>query len=115
VGTIVNKSVVDGQVYGGIAQGIGLALTEDFEDLKKHTTLRGCGIPTIRDIPDDFELIYTETPRPLGPFGAAGVGEAPLTSPHAAVLNAVYNATGARVTTVPALPEKVKAAIDALK
>jgi aldehyde oxidoreductase len=115
VGTIINKSVVDGQIYGGIAQGIGLALTEDFEDLKKHTSLRGCGIPTIRDVPDDFEIIYTETPRPLGPFGAAGVGEAPLTAPHPAILNAIYNATGARVTSVPALPEKVKAAIDAIK
>ena len=115
VGTIINKSVVDGQIYGGIAQGIGLALTEDFEDLKKHTSLRGCGIPTVRDIPDDFQIIYTQTPRPLGPYGAAGVGEAPLTSPHAAILNAVYNATGARVTSVPALPGKVKAAIDALK
>jgi aldehyde oxidoreductase len=115
VGTIVNKSVVDGQIYGGIAQGIGLALTEDFEDLKKHTSYRACGIPTIRDIPDDFEIIYTETPRPLGPFGAAGVGEAPLTAPHPAILNAIFNATGARITSVPALPEKVKAALDALK
>lgn len=115
LGTIINKATVDGQIYGGIAQGIGLALTEDFEDLKKHTTLKGCGLPTCRDIPDDFQIIYTQTPRPLGPYGAAGVGEAPLTSPHAAILNAIYNATGARITAVPALPEKVKAAIDALK
>ena len=43
-------------------------------------------------IPDDMELIYVETPRPEGPFGAAGVGELPLTSPHAAIINGIYNA-----------------------
>ena len=99
VGTIINKATVDGQIYGGLAQGIGLALTEDFEDLKKHTSLDGCGLPYIKDIPDDMEILYQETPRPLGPFGAAGVGEAPLTAPHPAILNAIYNACGVRIFT----------------
>jgi aldehyde oxidoreductase len=106
---------VDGQIYGGLAQGIGLALTEDFEDLKKHTSLLACGLPFIQDIPDDIQIIYQVSPRPHGPFGAAGVGEGPLTAPHPAILNAVYNACGARVTSVPALPEKIKAAMDAKK
>lgn len=114
VGTIINKSVVDGQVYGGLAQGIGLALSEDFEDIKKHTNIVACGIPYPKDVPDDIEIIYQETPRPYGPYGAAGVGEAPLTAPHPAILNAIYNATGARVTRVPAKPDVVKAALDAL-
>lgn len=114
VGTIINRTVVDGQIYGGLAQGIGLALTEDFEDLKKHTTLANCGIPYPKDIPDDIEIIYQEVPRPFGPYGAAGAGEAPLSAPHPAILNAIFNATGARITKVPALPEIVKAAIDAL-
>ncbi len=114
-GTIINKIVVDGQVMGAIAQGIGLALSEDFEDLKKHTTLQKCGIPYPNDVPDDIELIYqTNHPRPLGPYGAAGCGEGPLAAPHPAILNAIYNATGARVTKIPARPEVVKAAIDAL-
>ena len=114
-GTIINKIVVDGQVMGAIAQGIGLALSEDFEDLKKHTTLQRCGIPYPNDIPDDIELVYqTSHPRPLGPYGAAGCGEGPLAAPHPAILNAIYNATGARVTKIPARPEVVKAAIDAL-
>ena len=113
VGTITNKLVTDGQIYGGLAQGIGLALTEDFEDLKKHTTLLACGIPYIQDIPDDIEIIYNVTPRPLGPHGAAGIGEAPLTSPHPAVLNAIYNACGVRIYSVPALPEKIKAGLEA--
>lgn len=115
VGTIINKSVVDGQIYGGIAQGIGFALTEDFDDLKKHTTLIGCGLPFIEDIPDNFEIIYVETPRETGPYGASGVGEAPLTAPHAAIINAIYNACGVRITDLPAKPEKIKAGLDALK
>ena len=114
-GTIINKIVVDGQVYGGCTQGIGLALTEDFEDYSRHTTLKGCGIPYPEDVPDDFNIIYTETPRPLGPFGASGCGEGPLTAGHPAILSAIYNATGARVLEIPARPEKVKEAIDALK
>jgi len=112
VGTIINRNTVDGQIYGGLAQGIGLALTEDFEDLNKHITLKDCGLPYIKDVPDDIEIIYQETPRPLGPFGAAGVGEAPLTAPHPAILNAIHNACGIRIFRVPALPKAVKAALD---
>ena len=115
VGTIMNRLLVDGNFYGGLAQGIGLALTEDFEDLTKHTSLLKCGIPYPKDIPDDIELHYLETPRPNGPYGAAGCGEAPLDAPHPAILNAIYNATGARITRVPALPEVVLAALAELK
>ena len=114
IGTIMNRTVVDGQIYGGLAQGIGLALTENMEDYDKHTTLLGCGIPYIDDIPDDIVIDYVETKRPHGPYGAAGVGEAPLTAPHPAILAAIHNATGARVTVVPATPDVVKAAIDQL-
>ncbi len=112
VGTVLNKAVVDGQMYGGIAQGIGLALSEDFEDYSKHTSLMGCGIPYIEDVPDDFEVISQPTPRPYGPYGATGCGEAPLDAPHPAILNAIFNATGARVTRIPARPEVV---LEALK
>ena len=114
VGTIINKSVVDGQITGGIAQGIGLALTENMEDYEKHISLLGCGIPYIEDIPDEIIIDYVETARPFGPYGAAGCGEAPLTAPHPAILNAIYNASGARITVVPATPDVVKAAIDEL-
>ncbi len=114
LGTITNKATVDGQIYGGLAQGIGLALTEDFEDLQKHTSLVNCGLPFIQDIPDDLAIIYNVTPRKDGPYGAAGVGEAPLTAPHPAILNAIYNACGVRIYSVPALPEKIKAGLEAL-
>jgi aldehyde oxidoreductase len=94
-----------------MAQGIGLALTEDFEDLKKHSTMAGAGIPYPKDIPDNMEIIYLDHPRKLGPHGASGVGELPLTSPHAAICNAIYNACGVRITQTPALPEKVLAGL----
>ncbi|WDP91727.1 MAG: molybdopterin-dependent oxidoreductase [Desulfobacter sp.] len=112
VGKINNKLVVDGQMYGGIAQSIGLALSEDYEDIKKHSTMVGAGFPYIKAIPDDIELIYVQTPREHGPFGAAGVGELPLTSPHAAVINGIYNACGARIKRLPATPDKVLAELN---
>ena len=115
VGKINNKLVVDGQIYGGVAQGIGLALSEDFEDLKKHTSLHACGLPYAKDIPDKFDIYYVETPRENGPFGAAGVGELPLTSSHVAVINAIANATGVRIRQLPALPEKVLAGLKGQK
>jgi aldehyde oxidoreductase len=110
-GTINNKLVIDGQIYGGLAQGIGLALREDFEDLDKHTTLVKCGIPYALDLPDAMDIIHQETPRPYGPSGMAGVGELPLSAPHAAIINAIYNACGVRITELPALPEKVLAGL----
>ncbi|WP_028587216.1 molybdopterin-dependent aldehyde oxidoreductase [Desulfocurvus vexinensis] len=113
IGKINNRLVVDGQNYGGLAQGIGLALSEDYEDIKKHSTMVGAGFPYIKQIPDDMELLYVETPRPEGPFGASGVGELPLTCPHAAIINAIHNACGVRITRLPALPEKVLAGLKA--
>ena len=59
--------------------------------------------------------INLQTYRPNGPYGAAGCGEAPLDAPHPAILNAIYNATGARITRIPALPEVVLAALNELK
>ncbi|EGB13359.1 aldehyde oxidase and xanthine dehydrogenase molybdopterin binding protein [Pseudodesulfovibrio mercurii] len=111
IGVVNNYLVVDGQIHGGVAQGIGLALTEDYEDIKKHANMAGAGIPYCKDIPDDMEIIYVESPRPDGPFGASGVGEMPLTAPHAAIINAIYNACGARIRHLPAYPEKVLAAL----
>ena len=115
IGKINNKLVVDGQIYGGVAQGIGLALSEDFEDIQKHSTMLGAGIPYAKDVPDKFDIHYFEYPREVGPFGASGVGELPLTSPHVAIINAIYNATGVRIRHLPAYPDKVLAGLKTLE
>ncbi len=111
VGTIINRTTVDGQNYGGITQCVAMGLTEDFDDLKVHTSLMKCGIPYPNDVPDDFEIMYLETPRAGGLLGQAGTGEVTLTSVHPAALNAIYSAVGARVFRVPAIPERIKAAL----
>jgi aldehyde oxidoreductase len=113
VGVIANRQAVEGQMYGGLVQGIGLALSEDFDDLEKHTNLIGAGIPFIKDAPDALVLNFLETPRASGPFGAGGCGELPLYAPHAAIINAIYHACGVRITHLPARAEKVLAALKA--
>ncbi len=115
VGTITNQLAVDGQIYGGLAQGVGLALTEDFEHIKKHSNMIGAGFPFCNDIPDDLEIIYVCEPRVHGASGAGGVGELPLTSPHCAIINAIDDACGARIRHLPAYPEKVLAALNSKK
>ncbi len=115
VGVLGNKLAVDGQAYGGIDHSIGYALSENYFDIDKHTNIIAAGIPQIEDIPDDFNIIYIENPRPRGPFGSSGCSENFQASNHMAVVNAIANATGARVYELPALPEKVKAAMEAKK
>lgn len=108
IGKINNIANVEGQLYGGLAQGVGLALSENFENIKKHSSLSGAGLPYIEDIPDEMELIHLSVPRKKGgPFGSSGVGELPLTAPHPAIINAIYNACGVRIRKLPALPEKI--------
>ena len=113
VGVIANRQAVEGQMYGGLVQGIGLALSEDFDDLDKHDNLIAAGLPFIKDAPDALVLEFLETPRPTGPFGAGGCGELPLYAPHASIINAIYHACGARIAHLPARPEKVLAALKA--
>ena len=114
LGAINNRLAVDGQIYGCIAQGIGLALSEDFEDVKKHSTMIGAGFPYIESVPDDMEIEYFEDNlREHGPFGASGAGEGPMVNPHMAVINAIRNACGARIYRLPATPERVLEALKA--
>ena len=112
VGIIGNKLAVDGQAYGGLSHSIGFALSEDYNAEKKHGNMAGCGVPTIDMIPDDFNIIYQETPRPHGPHGSAGCSENFQCSGHMAVINAINNACGARVYALPATPDKVKDAYE---
>lgn len=113
VGKIGNILAVQGQAYGGISHTFGYALSEEYENLKRHATLAGAGIPSIEDIPDDITLICHETPRPFGPFGSSGCSELFQSAGHVSVLNAIYNASGVRIYDIPARPDKVKALLEA--
>jgi aldehyde oxidoreductase len=114
VGVIGNKLAVEGQAYGGMAQAIGMALSEDFEDPAKDINLIKLGLPFIDDVPDELELNFLETPRPTGPFGAAGCAECFITG-FPSVLNAIHNAVGVRIHELPARPAKVLKAMKDLE
>lgn len=116
VGTIGNKLAVDGQAYGGLSHSIGFALSEDYNpDQKKSGNMAGCGVPSIDMIPDDFNVLYLETPRKNGPYGSSGCSECFQSSGHMAVINAINNATGVRIYALPATPDKVKAGWEKLQ
>jgi aldehyde oxidoreductase len=108
VGVIGSMQAVEGQAYGGISHSIGFALSEDYDGLDKQGNMLGCGIPEISDIPDEIDLIFIETPRPAGPHGSCGCSENFQSSNHMAVINAISNACGVRVYTLPATQDKVK-------
>jgi len=111
VGRAINPTQVEGQIHGGIAQGLGLALMEDYVPGRTEN-LHDYLIPTIGDIPP-IETILVECADPLGPYGAKGVGEPALVATAPAILNAIHHATGARITRVPATPDRVLAALQA--
>ncbi|HUK09215.1 MAG TPA: molybdopterin cofactor-binding domain-containing protein [Stellaceae bacterium] len=112
VGRAINPIQVEGQIHGGIAQGLGLALMEEFVPGRTEN-LHDYLIPTIGDVPP-IETIIIEDPEPLGPYGAKGIGEPSLVPTAPAILNAIRHATGVRITRVPATPDRVRAALCAL-
>jgi aldehyde oxidoreductase len=116
VGVLGNIDAVSGQVFGGGSHCIGYALTENYDDVKKHSNILGAGIPTIKQIPDgdDFTVTYIENKRRQNEFGSSGASEAFQSSGHTAVLNAINNACGVRIFDLPATPEKVKAGLEKL-
>lgn len=109
VGKAINPLLVEGQVQGGIAQGIGMALMEEFLPGRTEN-LHDYLIPTIGDVPP-IETLIIETGDMHGPYGAKGLGEHCLIPTAPAILNAIADACGARVTNLPATPDKVLAAI----
>ncbi len=114
VGPVGNKLTFEGQAFGGNSHAIGYALSEDYEDVKKHGNIATCGVPTIEDIPDDMPLYQVNTPRKWGPHGSAGCSELFQSGNHMCVINAIYNACGVRIYEMPATPAKVKAGLDKL-
>ena len=109
VGQAINPLLVEGQIEGGVAQGIGLALMEDYQPGVTEN-LHDYLIPTIGDMPT-FDNIIIEVADAQGPYGAKGLGEHVLIPTAPAILNAIRHATGAIVLDLPATPDKVLAAI----
>ena len=109
IGRAINPTQVEGQIHGGIAQGLGLALMEDYVALKTDN-LHDYLIPTVGDMPP-VVVHLVEDPEPLGPNGAKGVGEPALVATAPAILNAIRDATGVRMTEVPVTPDRMLAAL----
>ncbi len=109
VGQAINPLLVEGQVQGGIAQGLGMALMEEYIPGRTEN-LHDYLIPTIGDVPP-IETIIVEEPDAHGPFGAKGLGEHVLIPTAPAILNAIRHATGVMVTQVPATPSRLRAAL----
>ncbi len=109
VGRAINPMLVEGQIEGGIAQGIGLALMEEYIPGRTEN-LHDYLIPSIGDVPE-IACILVEDREPLGPFGAKGIGEPALVPTAPAIFSAIRDATGAEITRVPALPHRVLEAL----
>jgi CO/xanthine dehydrogenase Mo-binding subunit len=113
VGRAINPTLIEGQIEGGAAQGLGQALMEEFVP-GKGENLHDYLIPTAGDMPP-VESILIEEPSPIGPFGAKGIGEQAVIPTAPAILNAICHATGVRMRRAPATPDRLKAAIVAAR
>jgi aldehyde oxidoreductase len=105
VGKAINPMLVEGQIHGGIAQGLGLALMEEFLPGKTEN-LHDYLIPTFGDMPE-IDIIIVEDHEPLGPSGAKGIGEPALAPTAPAILGAIRHAVGVMPTRVPVLPHRL--------
>jgi aldehyde oxidoreductase len=109
VGRAINPTLIEGQIEGGAAQGLGMALMEEFFP-GKGENLHDYLIPSSGDVPP-VESILIEDPSRIGPFGAKGIGEQAVIPTAPAILNAIHDATGVRIRRIPATPDRVRAAI----
>jgi len=109
VGRAIHPTLVEGQIHGGIAQGIGMALMEEYVN-GRTDNLHDYLIPTVGDVPP-ITVHLIEDPEPLGPWGAKGVGEPALVATAPAILNAIHAATGVRMHEVPVTPARMRAAL----
>lgn len=114
VGFAINPAAVEGQIHGGVAQGIGWALYEgmsyDDDGQLLTASFLDYALPKAEMVPD-IETILVEVPSEHGPFGAKGIGEPPAIPGAAAVANAIRDATGVRVTDIPIRPERLAQAL----
>jgi CO/xanthine dehydrogenase Mo-binding subunit len=114
VGKVINPVLATGQIEGGIAQAIGWALYEELVHDEDGRLLSGSfldyAIPTADRVPP-IDTVIVEVPAPDGPFGAKGIGEAPVIPGPAAIANAIHAATGVRLRELPMTPPRVWAAL----
>ena len=109
VGKAISLNGVEGQIYGGVAMGLGYGLLEDFEidsGIPKQLNFDEYLLPTSMDVPP-VKVILVENPDPAGPFGAKSIGEPANEIAAPAILNAIANATGRRIYEIPATLERV--------
>jgi CO/xanthine dehydrogenase Mo-binding subunit len=110
-GKAINPNLVEGQVIGGLVQGLATVLYEDMRFDKQGRMLNAnftdYKIPTTLDVPEQIVSIIVETPQPDGPFGARGIGEHPMLPAAPMVANAVEDALGVRITSMPITAEKI--------
>ncbi len=114
VGKVLNPQTLAGQVYGGIAQGIGYALTEEVkmrDGRILNPSFTDYKIPTIGEMDFPVEIELVETADAAGPFGAKGVGEPGLVPTAPAIANAIFDAIGVRIRDLPITREKIVAAV----
>ena len=109
VGRAINPTLIEGQIEGGVAQGLGMALMEEFFP-GKGENLHDYLIPTAGDMPP-VESILIEDASPIGPFGAKGIGEQAVIPTAPAILNAIHDAIGIRIRRLPATPDRIRTAI----
>jgi xanthine dehydrogenase molybdenum-binding subunit len=114
VGKAIHPSYVEGQLQGGVAQGVGWALNEEYvyDDKGRllNASLLDYRMPTALDLPM-IDTVLVEVHNPGHPYGVRGVGEVPIVPPAAAVANAIYRATGVRMAELPMSPARVTAAL----
>ena len=109
LGKTINPTQVEGQIQGGIAQGLGMALMEEYIQCVSEN-LHDYLMPTVGDMPE-IEIILIEDPEPLGPYGAKGIGEHALIPTAPAILAGIKHATGVSIRHLPATPDRVYTAI----
>jgi CO/xanthine dehydrogenase Mo-binding subunit len=114
-GRAIHPGYVEGQIQGGVVQGIGWALNEEYiygdDGCLQNAGFLDYRIPVASDLPM-IEAVIVEVPNPSHPYGVRGVGEVPIVPPMAAVANAIHDAVGLRLTDLPMSPPKVLAAFD---
>jgi CO/xanthine dehydrogenase Mo-binding subunit len=117
VGRAVHPSYVEGQIQGGVAQGVGWALNEEYiygdDGQMQNPGFLDYRMPVASDLPM-IEAVVVEVPNDAHPHGVRGVGEVPIAPPMAAVANAIESATGLRLQDLPMSPPKVLAGLDAV-